>query len=854
MVSFDCSICGHKCHTHGGLSHHKAARHPIFPTPDESTRYKRIRHQFLDAHPCTKDGAFLNEADLQIPSPIQADHSESPWGPFQNLLEFDWAYYHYVRLQSSKSEILEGLDLWRATVIKHSSEQPTANAVPWRNADDLYKTIDCIQDEQQLDTPAFHGEVDYAPYMEFNANGDRIYSNFMSGHWVSREADKIAHDPTTHGSMLVPVIAGSDKTTVSVATGHQEYHPVYISPGIISNTARRGHGNGVLPVAFLPIPKTSKRQRKRPEFQRFCRQLYHRCLETIFELIKPYMETYKVVKCPDGHYRRAIFSLGPYIADYPEQVWLGGTVLNWCPKCDARPDDLDSPGSHHRSHEKTDYLIKNFDPGILWDEYGIWHDIVPFTHGFPHADIHELLAPDLLHQLIKGVFKDHLVTWLLLGGLTITQFSISAVPPYAGLHRFPDGQDYNQWTGDDSKALIMKVYLAAIAGYLPSSMVQCLATFMDTCYIARRNAITGPALQHFQSCVEKFHALRNIFIESGVRTSISLPRQHALDHYVYAIQLFGSPNGLCSSITESKHIKAMLRTLVRMDKMEALRRKLTKLGMLAGTTSSYMAQTKTEQSDIDISDTDGELMPVMPPVDDEDDDGGPVSGIATDAMSDIKLAARSQPRYPRNLHQLAAYIHQPSFPLALQRFLFTLNHGDNQPPPDLGALPSFKGEIRVYHSAIATFYAPSDLCGAGGLHREHIRSTPSFHGSEHRDTVFVVLDESKAGMEGMEIGRVLLFFSFHYRQKDYACALINWYVHDDEPDRDTGMWTVQWSVIKKDSPLSKSSTLIPLREEHISFRFMDLLQFPMILVTTMPWIASTLSSLTILSTTMRTNL
>ena len=44
------------------------------------------------------------------------------------------------------------------------------------------------------------------------------------------------------------------------------------------------------------------------------------------------METYKVVKCPDGHYRRAIFSLGPYIADYPEQVWLGGTVLNWCPK------------------------------------------------------------------------------------------------------------------------------------------------------------------------------------------------------------------------------------------------------------------------------------------------------------------------------------------------------------------------------------------------------------------------------------------------------------------------------------------------------------------------------------------
>jgi hypothetical protein len=54
----------------------------------------------------------------------------------------------------------------------------------------------------------------------------------------------------------VPIAAGSDKTTVSAATGHQEYHPVYQSPGNISNIARRAHGNGVLPVAFLPIPKS----------------------------------------------------------------------------------------------------------------------------------------------------------------------------------------------------------------------------------------------------------------------------------------------------------------------------------------------------------------------------------------------------------------------------------------------------------------------------------------------------------------------------------------------------------------------------------------------------------------------
>ena len=65
----------------------------------------------------------------------------------------------------------------------------------------------------------------------------------------------IAHNPSTHGAMLVPVISGSDKITVSVATGHQEYHPVYISPGIFTNTACCGHGNAVLPITFLPIPK-----------------------------------------------------------------------------------------------------------------------------------------------------------------------------------------------------------------------------------------------------------------------------------------------------------------------------------------------------------------------------------------------------------------------------------------------------------------------------------------------------------------------------------------------------------------------------------------------------------------------
>ncbi len=36
----------------------------------------------------------------------------------------------------------------------------------------------------------------------------------------------------------------------------------------------------------------------------------------------------------------------------------------------------------------------------------------PFTNDFPRADIYTMMCSDLHHQLIKGTFKDHLVTWI----------------------------------------------------------------------------------------------------------------------------------------------------------------------------------------------------------------------------------------------------------------------------------------------------------------------------------------------------------------------------------------------------------------------------------------------------------
>jgi hypothetical protein len=74
----------------------------------------------------------------------------------------------------------------------------------------------------------------------------------------------------------------------------------------------------------------AKKYTDNPLFRRFKKQLFHAAMTRILASVKAGMTMPQLMKCPDRHFRRIIFGIGPYIADYPEQVLISGIVQNWC--------------------------------------------------------------------------------------------------------------------------------------------------------------------------------------------------------------------------------------------------------------------------------------------------------------------------------------------------------------------------------------------------------------------------------------------------------------------------------------------------------------------------------------------
>ena len=150
-------------------------------------------------------------------------------------------------------------------------------------------------------------------------------------------------------------------------------------------------------------------------------------------------------------------------------------------------------------------------------------------------------------------------------------------------------------------------------------------------------------------------------------------------------------------------------------------------------------------------------------------------------------------------------------------------------------LPPFYETITIHTAAIATFHAPSNLSGNGGMKCKHIHSVSHWReGPGRYDTLFInasadnvdgnAEDLSAHGILGLEVACAHLFFSFTLNGVKYPCALVHWFSRTTDVLSDvTGMYTVKPDYFPNGKPMTavvhldtvfRAAYLLPISSNH----------------------------------------
>jgi hypothetical protein len=300
----------------------------------------------------------------------------------------------------------------------------------------------------------------------------------------------------------------------------------------------------------------------------------------------------------------------------------------------------------------------------------------------------------------------------------------------------------------------------------------------------------------------------------------------------------------------------MLTTNSRNDKLAAARVDFSSRGMLNGTCLSEALEklrnppedTTNDDMEDDLDD-EGEHGRDLD-ADEDEETTGPVDGPST--LSEVTLAHKPG-KYTFNSHlksfltdstargyplislqELGRHIKQENLEALVRRFLFYQENPTFIGTPPLSTCPSLEylQDLSVFHSAKAIFCAPSNDSGIEGLYRETIRSTPRWQTSgttaPRRDCVLLATGSDMAGVRGLDVARVHLFFSFVFMGEAFQCALVHEFCKTfTDPDPDNGLWILEpdynpggsriMSVVHLDSivrgahllPVFKDDTPIP---------------------------------------------
>jgi hypothetical protein len=278
-------------------------------------------------------------------------------------------------------------------------------------------------------------------------------------------------------------------------------------------------------VAYLPISKLECFDVKTRSVAGY--RLFHHCMA---QILRPLVDagTHGVpMTCADSRIRRIFPILAAYVADYPEQCLVACCKENRCPRCKVDPDkrgDLDQP--LWREVSETNDLLKqdqrrksrNLQSSKTFEEQGLRQIYEPFWKDLPHTDIFRCFTPDILHQLHKGVFKDHLVKWCTaIIGEEELDACFKAMTGYSGLRHFKKGISFvSQWTGREHKEM-QRTFLGVMAGAVNDEVLMVIRAVIDFIYFSQLHSHTTKTLASLQQSLETFHTHKNVFVELGIR-------------------------------------------------------------------------------------------------------------------------------------------------------------------------------------------------------------------------------------------------------------------------------------------------------------------------------------------------
>ena len=361
------------------------------------------------------------------------------------------------------------------------------------------------------------------------------------------------------GATIAPVILSSDKTQLTRFAGDKQAWPVYMSIGNIEKeTRRQPSARAMVLIGYIPVSKLECFSKKTRSVESY--QLFHECMRTI---LKPLIDagTNGVdMQCADGHIRSIYPILASYIADYPEQCLVACCKESACPRCVVDPKERGARlFSDSRDPETTIRVLREEANGENPPEFRSHslRAVNPFWEDLPHCDIFTSLTPDILHQLHKGVFKDHISSWATEatdGGEVEVDERFKSMSPHPSLRHFKKGISLTtQWTGTEHKNM-EKVFLAVLAGATDPAVIRAVHGVLDFIYYAHFETHTDESLDLLDAAWLAFHDNKYIFEDLEIRKHFNISKLHNIKHYIDAIRSHGTADGFNTENTERLHI------------------------------------------------------------------------------------------------------------------------------------------------------------------------------------------------------------------------------------------------------------------------------------------------------------